>query len=118
MTLKAFSLLLDEVPSGFSNMLSSLDNYLSTPVDIVVIGKLLSEEVDDILKSVSAKFLSHRTISFLDSVEPDLEAFRLIPILEGKKMVNGKPTVYICENFTCKTPIAKIEDLEKTLEKL
>ena len=117
-TIEAFSLLLEKVPSGFPNMLSALDNYLSTPLDIVVIGKLMSQEVDDILKSIFSKYLPNKTIAFIDSAEPDLDALKLVPLLERKKMVGGKPTVYICKNFTCKTPVTEIEELEKALEKL
>lgn len=117
-TLKVFYALLEKMPSAFPNMLSSLDNYLKIPVDIVVIGKLMSEEVDYILKTISTKFLPNKTIAFIDPVEYDALAFKLIPLLQDKKMVNGKPTVYICENFTCKSPITDMRELEKILGEL
>jgi len=98
-------------------MLSTLDNYLKPPVDIVVAGKPGSEEVEEILKVIFSKFLPNKTISFLDSSNPDKEAIKLIPLLEGKKIVKDKPTVYICENFICKTPITGVEELEKALER-
>ena len=117
-TLKVFSMLMERVPSAFPNMLSTLDNYLRTPVDIVVVGEFLSEEIDEILKSIFSKFLPNKTIAFLDPINPDPEPLKFIPLLEGKKMVNGKPTVYICENFTCNAPITDMGELEKVLERL
>ena len=117
-TLKVFSMLMERVPSAFPNMLSTLDNYLRTPVDIVVVGEFLSEEIDEILKSIFSKFLPNKTIAFLDPINPDPEPLKFLPLLEGKKMVNGKPTVYICENFTCNAPITDMGELEKVLERL
>ena len=117
-TLKVFSMLMERVPSAFPNMLSALDNYLRPPVNIVVAGKLGSKEVEEVLKVIFAKIFPNKTIAFLDTINPDPEPLKFVPLLEGKKMVNGKPTVYICENFTCNSPITDMGELEKVLGRL
>ena len=38
-----------------------------------------------------------------------------LPIIEGKKMVNGKPAIYICKNYTCKEPITDESRLRDSL---
>lgn len=40
-----------------------------------------------------------------------------IPYLTGKVLVSGKPTVYICQNYTCKRPITEVEEARKVLQK-
>jgi len=34
-----------------------------------------------------------------------------VPLLAGKDLVEGKPTVYVCERFACQAPITEPEDL-------
>ena len=38
-----------------------------------------------------------------------------MPLLNGKKMLDGKSTVYICKNYTCKKPITNGNDLKLAL---
>jgi uncharacterized protein len=33
-----------------------------------------------------------------------------VPLLEGKDFVDGRPAVYICENFACQAPITRKEE--------
>jgi uncharacterized protein YyaL (SSP411 family) len=34
-----------------------------------------------------------------------------IPLLEGKGLVDGMPTVYVCERFACRAPITDAAQL-------
>jgi uncharacterized protein len=38
-----------------------------------------------------------------------------VPLLAGKGFVDGKPAVYVCENFACKAPVTEPENLSKAL---
>lgn len=38
------------------------------------------------------------------------------PLLAGRVPVNGEPTVYLCERFSCKLPVTTIEALEGQLD--
>jgi len=45
----------------------------------------------------------------------DSSAGMEMPLLNGKKMLDGKSTVYICKNYTCKKPITNENDLRMAL---
>ena len=38
-----------------------------------------------------------------------------IPLLRGRPMLDGKPTAYVCENFSCKQPVTSLSAFEEEL---
>jgi uncharacterized protein YyaL (SSP411 family) len=38
-----------------------------------------------------------------------------VPLLEGRRPVGGSPTVYVCRNFTCRTPLTDPMELREAL---
>ena len=38
-----------------------------------------------------------------------------LPLLEGKKLVDGKSAVYICKNYSCQEPITEVSELRNQL---
>ena len=43
------------------------------------------------------------------------EENRLIPFTRGLKAIGGKTTAYICENYSCKTPLTDPEAFAKAM---
>ena len=41
-----------------------------------------------------------------------------VPLMHGKEMFDGKPTTYICKNYTCQDPITNKNDLKMALSSL
>ena len=39
-----------------------------------------------------------------------------LPLLEGRGMIDGKPTAYVCQNYTCRLPVTDPEELAAQLE--
>ena len=39
-------------------------------------------------------------------------------LTEGKASIKGKPTVYVCENFACKAPVADLDALRGQLDSM
>jgi uncharacterized protein YyaL (SSP411 family) len=39
-----------------------------------------------------------------------------IPLLAGRRTIDGRPTAYVCRNFTCRTPVTSPEELGRILE--
>ena len=38
-----------------------------------------------------------------------------LPLLEGKRLVDGAPAVYICERFACRAPLTDPAEVEAAL---
>ena len=63
---------------------------------------------------ISNYFIPNRVVAF--SSPYDKDALALLPPIQDKRPLNEKPTVYVCEGFTCKAPITELNDLPKALE--
>ena len=96
---------INQYPHAHSTALF-VQNYLSPgPKEIVLAAETKDEALMDIVKQeyLPCKILACSSTKMA------------LPILEGKKMVNGKPAIYICKNYTCKEPITDESRLRDSL---
>ncbi len=99
--------LLEKHPYGFARMLGALDFYLSSPKEIAVIGTPDDAATRALLDTVYAVYLPNKVVAGM----ADGSAPEGIPLLVGRPKRDGKPTVYVCENFACKEPVTTSEAL-------
>jgi uncharacterized protein YyaL (SSP411 family) len=85
--------LMKQYASGFGRMLSALDFYIGPSKEIVISGS-----ADAFLEVLRKRYLP-----------------RTVVVRQDRPMMDGKPTVYVCENFTCKQPTADIRLFEQML---
>ena len=86
-----------------------VNHYLSEgPLEIALASKEIESDFTDILRSYFFPFkIIASSASGLD-----------MPLMQDKKMLDGKPTAYICKNYTCKEPITNGNDLKIALSSL
>ena len=83
----------------------------------VVIASQKIEEAQAFAVDISRHFMPNKVIVFSGSGVTDDKLSGRIPLITDKVAVQGKPTVYICENHTCKAPITDLDDLRRVLSK-
>jgi uncharacterized protein YyaL (SSP411 family) len=84
---------LAHAPSAFGHALCALDLHFSPPREIAVIGRADAEVAR---RSLTA-FDPNAVVAFGPSED--------VPLLQGKDYVDGRPAVYVCENFVCQAPV-------------
>lgn len=104
---------MESQPFGFAHMLCALDLYLLKPIEIVVVGKREEPDTAKLIRDIHSLYLPNKILQLVGPEEP-LE--KISPLLQGKTQVEGKPTVYICHNFTCSQPVTSWDDLQPLLE--
>ncbi len=104
---------MEKQPFGFVHMLSALDFYLEKPKEIVLVGKRGDPAQQELLRKIHSLYLPNK---ILQAVEPGEPLEKVSPLLQGKTQLNGKPTVYVCHNFTCSAPVVEWENLKQLLE--
>jgi uncharacterized protein YyaL (SSP411 family) len=111
--LRTLAELMGRAPAGTGRWLAALDFYLSTPKEVAVIGPSANAATADLLRTVNGRYLANRVIVGADSEAAATTSG--LPLLEGRGMVDGKPTAYVCENYACQLPVTDAESLASQL---
>jgi uncharacterized protein YyaL (SSP411 family) len=90
---------LPRAPQAFGHALGALDLHFSPPRELAILGPIDS----DVAHAALAPFEPNTVVAVgpADGV----------PLLEGKDLVDGRPAVYVCENFVCKAPVTDAASL-------
>ncbi|HJQ73595.1 MAG TPA: thioredoxin domain-containing protein [Gaiellaceae bacterium] len=87
------------VPMYFGWALCALDLHLSPPRELAIVG----DPGSDVARAALRGFDPNAVVAFGPADD--------VPLLEGKTLVDGKPAVYVCENFACRAPITDAAEL-------
>jgi hypothetical protein len=113
--LKFFSERLNDTPSALSEMLLATDYYFDNPKEIILVtptGKPNAGE--PFLETFRGLFIPNR-ILMVAAEDQTKNHGEIIPLINGKKAINGKTTVYVCENGTCTLPAETPEEFAARL---
>ena len=111
--LRTLAELMGRTPAGTGRWLAALDFYLSTPKEVAVVGPLDDPDTVALLRTVNGRYLANRVIVGADG--ESAAAASGLPLLEGRGMVDGRPTAYVCENYACQLPVTRAEALAAQL---
>eukprot|EP01083_Nonionella_stella_P068336 181358_1 len=108
---------LETIPFAIPQMCVALDDFAAPQKQIVIVhqGPLNDPEFMKIRKLVHSKPRPHTVLVYLtteggqDLVRQRCDAYK------SMKPIDGKPTVYVCENFTCQKPASEWSEIESIL---
>ncbi|MDP7251019.1 MAG: thioredoxin domain-containing protein [Planctomycetota bacterium] len=104
---------MEENPAAFGSMLNALETHISGMREILVVGDSEEEETRELVNRIHSAFQPNKVVfiirpgQVLPAKTPDL--------LREKPQIDDKPTVYVCRNFVCSTPVTEWEQLEPLL---
>jgi uncharacterized protein len=90
-------------PQAFGHALSALDLHFSPPRELAIVGAVES----DVARAALEPFEPNTVVA----VGPAED----VPLLAGKSLVDGRPAVYLCENFACQAPVTDAGNLSERL---
>ena len=103
-------------PASVPQLLVALGFSLSKPKQIIIAGKANDHHTIAILKEVNSRFIPNKIILLADGDEGQRTLARYSPFLESIRMIGGKSTAYICENYACDLPTSDIKVVVRLLE--
>jgi uncharacterized protein YyaL (SSP411 family) len=92
---------LKQYAAGFGRMLSAIDFYVGPSKEVALVGA-----PESFLSIVRKRYLPRVVVAAGDE---------RVALLSNRPMVQGQPTAYICENFTCKQPITDAKEFGQQL---
>ncbi|MHB8819646.1 MAG: thioredoxin domain-containing protein, partial [Bellilinea sp.] len=69
------------------------------------------KEIDDLLKVPLRSYYPRTILAFSSLPLPDNSP----ALLKDRSVMNGKPTAYVCRDFTCQLPVNNPQDLKNQL---
>ncbi len=104
--------LMERYPTGAGQWLCALDFYVSSPKEIAIVGEPGSSDTSGLLREVFHSYIPNRV---LVGRGPADETIAGLPLTEGRSMLGGKATAYVCRNYTCEFPVSAPDALAKQL---
>jgi uncharacterized protein YyaL (SSP411 family) len=114
-TIDAFATTLSHFPSAMPQMLVAIDYSLSKPRQIVIAGKKEAPETKTLLREVRRHFLPKTILLLADGVEGQKYLGERNEAIRAMSSIDAKSAAYVCENFTCKTPVTDPKQLAGVL---
>ena len=101
-------------PSGFGCLLGALDFYFSTPKEIVIIGDPASPETRALVREVWKNHLPNKVVAQVHD-DDHARALAIVPLLRERRMIEGRATAFVCQNYACQQPVTSPADLAAQL---
>ena len=90
-------------PTAFGHLLCALDFAVGPVKEIALVGDPTAPDTTALTRTVFDRFLPNKVVALRPP--DDSSAERLIPLLADRPTQGGKPTAYVCQNFTCNLPV-------------
>jgi uncharacterized protein len=93
-------------PTAFGHLLQAVDFHLAPTLEVALVG----DDLEPLERAVRSRLRPHLVLAG----GPD-GSETAVPLLVGRTPVGGSPAAYVCENFSCRTPVTDPDELEPLL---
>ncbi len=101
-------------PSGYTQFLCALDFATGATKEIVVAGEPDADDTKQILNEIRRRFLPGKVLILHRKDDRAIE--EIIGFVKEQRAIQGKATVYLCENYACKSPVSDMNQIVKLLD--
>jgi uncharacterized protein len=115
-TLDALMPKMSSQPVAVPQMLVALDYSLAPKREVVIAGDPNAEPTRELLRELRSRFLPYTVTLLVDSDATRQKLTQLFPTAGVMRPVNGEPTAYVCENYTCNLPTTEVSKFAELLQ--
>jgi hypothetical protein len=114
-TMKVFAKQIENAPVSAPQMLVALSWSRSKPKQIVIAGKADDAVTQAMVREVHQHFVPHWLLILADGNAGQQFFAKRVEFMKSVTETDGKPTVYVCENFVCQLPTTDLKTLANLL---
>lgn len=104
---------MSEVPLAFGESLNAVDMVVNGLAEVAIVGDPAADATRALLDTVQAAYRPN----IISALAPDAAGEdAAIPLLAGRTLRGGHPTVYVCRNFSCANPVTTPEETAALLD--
>ena len=112
---RAFSRLIQEQPIACTHMLNALGFMIGPSQEIVIAGDPGLETTQAMVDIIRSKFLPNKVVLLHPDGSDGKRLVAISPFLREMVSAGNQPTVYVCEQYACQTPIQDGRELISAL---
>ena len=109
--IRAYGRQMTRYPRAFAKSLAVVDFLTEGPVELAIVGETSQDNVRALREAVARCYLPNRIVATGSPGHPSS-----LPLLQDRPAISGKPTLYICRNYTCRQPITDPRSVEESLQ--
>jgi hypothetical protein len=109
---------LERQPSVMPYMAATLSCSAAADSQLVIAGPRTHEWTRALRKEFFSRFLPATVLIHVGDPSEQDQVARLVPTASRLPMVDGEPTAYLCENFTCRLPVSSPAELGSMLDSM
>lgn len=113
--IRPFSVGIRESPMGYTQMLAAVDFIAGPAQEIVIAGDPVNKITQSMIRAVQKKFLPNKVVLFHHDGPGGKRLEALSPFVREMKPSNLEPTAYVCEQYTCRSPVMEVGRLDELL---
>jgi hypothetical protein len=116
-TIGSFGSRLQASPEILPGMLAALCRHLSAPKEIIVAGRPGAQDTQAMFKEIRSHYLPFAALFLADGGAEQIEISSYLPFVKDMRMLDGKATAYICEDYSCNLPTCDVHQVRALLAK-
>ena len=113
-TLKMFGPRLGQLARAVPMMMAALSTYHARLAQVVIVGP--RSQTEELMREVASRYLPFALVVPVEPGERQAELARALPFIASMEMRDGRPTAYVCRDFTCAEPANDVSVLRAQIK--
>jgi uncharacterized protein YyaL (SSP411 family) len=112
---KTFSQSVSQYPSAHINMMAAVDFLVGPAYEIVVVGNPEAEDTQNMIQKLESVYLPNKVVLLKPEDKDSRDLIAIAPYIEHFTSIDGRATVYVCQNFVCDLPTTNVDQMMEML---